>query len=89
MPKLTIDGMEIEVEPEIFSVRKWQCKTRSNHNVATFIKELVLALPDGLAGLPPLLSRPETIEVNAWLCSGVTCMPPIDSFDALERALGR
>jgi Na+-transporting NADH:ubiquinone oxidoreductase subunit F len=39
--------MKIEVEPEIFSVRKWQCKTRSNHNVATFIKELILELPPG------------------------------------------
>ncbi|HEO71385.1 MAG TPA: NADH:ubiquinone reductase (Na(+)-transporting) subunit F, partial [Candidatus Hydrogenedentes bacterium] len=26
---------------------KWQCKVRSNHNVATFIKELVLELPEG------------------------------------------
>ncbi|MGB0591889.1 MAG: NADH:ubiquinone reductase (Na(+)-transporting) subunit F [Myxococcota bacterium] len=41
--------MHIEVEPEIFSVRKWACKTRSNHNVATFIKELVLELPAGEA----------------------------------------
>ncbi len=40
-------NMKIEVEPEIFSVRKWQCKTRSNHNVATFIKELILELPKG------------------------------------------
>ena len=39
--------MRIEVEPEVFSVRKWQCKTRSNHNVATFIKELILELPEG------------------------------------------
>ncbi len=39
--------MEIELEPEIFSVKKWTCKVRSNHNVATFIKELVLELPDG------------------------------------------
>ena len=39
--------MKIEVEPEIFSVRKWRCKTRSNHNVATFIKELILELPAG------------------------------------------
>ncbi|MFT5431302.1 MAG: Na+-transporting NADH:ubiquinone oxidoreductase subunit F [Myxococcota bacterium] len=39
--------MEIEVEPEIFSVRKWTCTTKSNDNVATFIKELVLQLPDG------------------------------------------
>lgn len=39
--------MKIEVEPEIFSVRKWECTTKSNHNVATFIKELVLKLPEG------------------------------------------
>lgn len=39
--------MKIEVEPEIFSVKQWQCKVRSNHNVATFIKELVLELPVG------------------------------------------
>ncbi|MBD3869533.1 MAG: NADH:ubiquinone reductase (Na(+)-transporting) subunit F [Acidobacteria bacterium] len=39
--------MSIELEPEIFSVRKWKCTVRSNHNVATFIKELVLELPAG------------------------------------------
>ena len=39
--------MKIELEPEIFSVRKWKCKVRSNHNVATFIKELILELPEG------------------------------------------
>jgi len=39
--------MKIEVEPEIFNVRKWRCRVRSNHNVATFIKELVLELPAG------------------------------------------
>ena len=41
--------MEIEVEPEVFSVKKWKCKVRSNHNVATFIKELILELPPGEA----------------------------------------
>jgi len=39
--------LKIEVPPEIFSIRKWQCKVRSNRNVATFIKELVLDLPPG------------------------------------------
>ncbi len=38
---------KIELPPEVFSVRKWQCKVRSNENVATFIKELVLELPPG------------------------------------------
>ena len=39
--------MKIEIPPEIFSVRQWQCKVRSNQNVATFIKELILELPEG------------------------------------------
>ena len=39
--------IEIEVPPEIFSVRQWRCKVRSNSNVATFIKELILELPAG------------------------------------------
>jgi len=41
------DNMKIEIPPEGFDVRKWQCKVRSNNNVATFIKELVLELPEG------------------------------------------
>lgn len=41
------ENMEIELEPEVFSVQKWECTVRSNENVATFIKELVLELPTG------------------------------------------
>jgi Na+-transporting NADH:ubiquinone oxidoreductase subunit F len=43
------NDMKIEIPPEIFSVKKWQCKVRSNRNVATFIKELILELPEGEA----------------------------------------
>jgi len=39
--------MEIEVPEEVFGVKKWVCRVRSNENVATFIKELVLELPEG------------------------------------------
>lgn len=39
--------MKIEVPPEVFETRKWDCTVRSNHNVATFIKEFVLELPEG------------------------------------------
>jgi Na+-transporting NADH:ubiquinone oxidoreductase subunit F len=39
--------MKIELEPEIFSVKKWQCRVIHNYNVSTFIKELKLALPEG------------------------------------------
>ena len=39
--------MKIEVPEEVFGVKKWECTVVSNDNVATFIKELVLQLPDG------------------------------------------
>ena len=39
--------MKIEVPAEVFSVRRWECEVVSNENVATFIKELVLKLPEG------------------------------------------
>jgi len=39
--------MKIEVEDSVFGVKKWECTVKSNNNVATFIKELVLELPDG------------------------------------------
>jgi Na+-transporting NADH:ubiquinone oxidoreductase subunit F len=40
-------NMKIEVDPEFFGVRRWECEVISNDNVATFIKELVLKLPEG------------------------------------------
>jgi Na+-transporting NADH:ubiquinone oxidoreductase subunit F len=39
------ENLKIEVPPEVFDVRKWECTVRSNRNVATFIKELILELP--------------------------------------------
>ena len=39
--------MKIEVPAEVFSVRRWECEVVSNEGVATFIKELVLKLPEG------------------------------------------
>jgi len=39
--------MNIEVEPELFGVKRWECEVVSNPNVATFIKELTLKLPEG------------------------------------------
>ncbi|MCK7630365.1 NADH:ubiquinone reductase (Na(+)-transporting) subunit F [Shewanella sp. JNE10-2] len=39
--------MELELDEEIFGVKKWQCEVISNDNKATFIKELLLKLPEG------------------------------------------
>ncbi len=41
------EDLKLEIPPEVFDVKKWECTVRSNRNVATFIKELVLELPEG------------------------------------------
>ena len=39
--------MEIQIPEEVFGVKSWECTVESNPNVATFIKELTLRIPDG------------------------------------------
>lgn len=41
------EDMVIEVDEEVFGVKQWECTVESNPNVATFIKELTLKLPEG------------------------------------------
>lgn len=41
------EDMKISVPPEVFGIQKWTCEVISNKNVATFIKEFVVKLPDG------------------------------------------
>ncbi|HRI06268.1 MAG TPA: NADH:ubiquinone reductase (Na(+)-transporting) subunit F [Nannocystaceae bacterium] len=61
--------MEIEVPHEVFDVRKWKCKVRSNHNVATFIKEFVLELPPG-----------ETVPFRAGGYIQIECPPHVANY---------
>ena len=39
--------MKVQVPDEVFGVKKYDCEVVSNHNVASFIKELVVRLPPG------------------------------------------
>ncbi len=39
--------MDIKIPAEIFGIKKWECEVVSNNNVATFIKEFVVKLPEG------------------------------------------
>lgn len=41
------NDMSIAIPPEVFGVKKWECEVVSNNNVATFIKEFVVKLPQG------------------------------------------
>ncbi len=70
-------NMSIEVEDDVFGVKKWECTVKSNHNVATFIKELVLELPTG-----------EEIDYRAGGYIQIECPPHVakySDFDVEER----
>ena len=41
------EDMEIKVPEEVFGIKKWECTVVSNYNVASFIKEFVVQLPEG------------------------------------------
>jgi Na+-transporting NADH:ubiquinone oxidoreductase subunit F len=41
------ENMTIRVPESVMGIRKWECEVVSNHNVATFIKEFVVRLPEG------------------------------------------
>ena len=41
------ENMTIEIPKEVFGIKKWECEVVSNANVATFIKEFVVKLPEG------------------------------------------
>ncbi|OKY88756.1 MAG: NADH:ubiquinone reductase (Na(+)-transporting) subunit F [Bacteroidales bacterium 55_9] len=41
------ENMKIAVPASVLSIKKWECEVVSNHNVATFIKEFVVKLPEG------------------------------------------
>jgi Na+-transporting NADH:ubiquinone oxidoreductase subunit F len=41
------DDMSLQIPAEVFDIKKWEATVKSNKNVATFIKELVLQLPEG------------------------------------------
>jgi len=72
-------NLEILVPEEVFGVKKWQCSVRSNDNVATFIKELVLELPAG-----------ETLDFKAGGYIQIECPPhelSYSTFDIAEEYL--
>jgi len=41
------NDMKIKVPEEVMGIKKWECEVVSNRNVATFIKEFVVKLPEG------------------------------------------
>jgi uncharacterized protein YyaL (SSP411 family) len=48
---------------------------------------IALTIANGISGLPQTLSHPDTERVNAWVCHGVNCLPPIGALAELSRVL--
>jgi hypothetical protein len=49
---------------------------------------LILAIPDGAAGLPPALDKPRgKAPVTGWVCRGATCLAPENDLEALKRSM--
>lgn len=72
--------MKIEVPEEVFGVKKWECTVESNPNVATFIKELTLRLPEG-----------ESVDFRAGGYVQLECPPHVakySDFDIQEEYRG-
>ncbi len=53
-------------------VADWRRKLGANPS------RMVVAIPNGVANLPDALNKPESDQVNAWLCKGVTCLAPTE-----------
>ena len=65
--------LKIEVEDEVFGIKKWKCTVKSNENVATFIKELVLDLPEG-----------EAINYRAGGYIQIECPPHVSKYADMD-----
>ena len=72
--------MKIHVPEEVFGVKQWECEVVSNPNVATFIKELTLKLPEG-----------ESVDFRAGGYVQLECPPhhvKFSDFDIEEKYRG-
>jgi len=65
-------------------IAKWQSTLARTYRPDA----MILALPAGLAGLPPVLDKAAPAAgVNAWVCRGVSCLPAVGELSGLERIL--
>ena len=65
-------------------LQEWQRALNARYRPET----LVFALPGELAGLPPAFDKPVPGSgVNAYVCQGVSCLPPVSELGTIERLL--
>lgn len=69
------NDMEIQIPEEVFGIQKWECTVLSNDNIATYIKELVVQMPEGeklkfksgsyiQIDVPPIVSNYSDMEIG-------------------------
>jgi uncharacterized protein len=73
----------IVLKGKINEIRAWQ-KALATEYLPT---ALAVALPDNVSGLPGVLDKPASNAVNAWVCEGVSCLPPISDINHLVQTL--
>jgi len=67
------NDMKIGIPEEIFGIKKWECEVVSNYNVASFIKEFVVKLPEG-----------ETLDFEAGGYIQVDVPPVVCDFNEMD-----
>ena len=70
----------VVIRGPVAGVRDWQQAIGQRYLPST----LILTVSGPAATLPPLLAKPFVPgAVNAWVCRGVTCLPPVDKLETL------
>jgi uncharacterized protein YyaL (SSP411 family) len=67
------------------AVDSWQRRIAAQFLPTT----LVWGIANGGGALPASLAGDDSGDVNAWLCSGVSCLPPVTDFQVLQRLLAQ
>jgi uncharacterized protein YyaL (SSP411 family) len=71
---------------ETNALREWRHALATRYRPDT----LIIALRGDVSGLPPVLAKPAmTGGVNAWVCQGVSCLPPVSDLGTIERLLNQ
>jgi uncharacterized protein YyaL (SSP411 family) len=65
------------------AISAWQSTLARTYRPGT----VVIGIPAGATGLPATLDKAPGAGVNAWVCRGVTCLPPVGDLAGLERTL--
>jgi uncharacterized protein YyaL (SSP411 family) len=84
-------ALEEQVDPPrtliVMGARADLAPWRETIDTAYLPTTVSLFIPAGTSGLPPALDKPARDKVNAWLCEGVTCLPPIEALERLRETL--